>query len=193
MKPDPLALFHQWYTQETRLSTARVPAACCFSTIGVDGFPNARFLALKDVAARAFVVAGSLASRKGIELEHSPKVALTFWWPVTVRQVRIQGVAARIPDPMADELFAGRSRDSQIVSIVSRQGEELTDRQGLVDAYEKLEGSHQDRQLERPADWGGYAISPVRMEFLEFRDSRFHERTLFEMRDGSWDLKRLQP
>lgn len=94
---------------------------------------------------------------------------------------------------MADELFAGRSRDSQIVSIVSRQGEELTDPQGLVDAYEKFDGSHQGRQLKRPAEWGGYAISPVRMEFLEFKDSRFHERTLFEMHDGSWAFKRLQP
>ena len=193
MIPEPFELFERWYSQELRITTARIPSACCLSTIGVDGFPNARFLALKDVSAGAFVVTGSLASRKGVELEHSPRVALTFWWPVTERQVRLQGIASRISDQMADDLFSDRSRESQIVSIVSRQGEELTNVQYLINAYDDLEVSHQGQQLKRPTDWGGYSIKPIRIEFLEFNESRFHNRILFEMREGFWDSKRLQP
>lgn len=193
MNPEPVELFQQWYSQERELTTAKIPSACCLSTIGVDGFPNARFLALKDISAKAFVVTGRLSSRKGVEIDHSQKVALTFWWPVTERQVRLQGFASRIPDHIADDLFADRSRESQIVSIVSRQGEELTDLQGLMNAYEEFDASHKGQQLKRPTDWGGYSINPIRIEFLEFNESRFHNRCLFELRGECWDFKRLQP
>ena len=193
MNPEPITLFQEWYSKEEELTTVRISSACCLSTIGTDGFPNARFLALKGVSSGAFVVTGNLASRKGIELQSCNKVALTFWWPFTERQVRIQGVANRISDEMADTLFAERSRESQMVSIVSRQGEDLDSLQVLTKAYEEFDVSHDGQELERPANWGGYAIHPVRMEFLEFNESRFHQRSLFQRRDGYWELKRLQP
>ena len=193
MNPEPIELFQQWYSKEEELTTVRITSACCLSTLGTDGFPNARFLALKGVSSGAFVVTGNLSSRKGVELNDCSKVALTFWWPITERQVRIQGLAHRISDEVADNFFADRSRESQIVSIVSRQGEELTSLQVLTKKYEEFDASHDGQELERPANWGGYAISPVRIEFLEFNESRFHQRLLFEIRNGYWELKRLQP
>lgn len=193
MNPDPIELFQQWYTQEVELTTARLPSACCLSTLGTDGFPNARFLAFKGLSSGALVVTGNLRARKGVELLQCPRVALTFWWPFTERQVRIQGMAHRIPDPMADTLFAQRSRESQIVSIVSRQGEVLPNQQELTQAYQDFDASHHGQELQRPAHWGGYAIDPVRIEFLEFNASRFHQRSLFERLAGSWELKTLQP
>lgn len=193
MNAEPIELFQQWYSNEVELTTVRITSACCLSTIGTDGFPNARFLALKEFSSGAFVVTGNLSSRKGVELLDCPKVALTFWWPFTERQVRIQGVAHRIPDEMADNHFANRSRESQIVSIVSRQGEELTSLQALTKKYEEFDASHHGQELERADNWGGYAIKPVRIEFLEFSESRFHKRCLFEMRGGCWESRVLQP
>lgn len=193
MVREPMSLFEEWYALEQKLSTARIPSACCLSTHGIDGFPNARFLALKGISMGTFVVTGSQSSRKGVEIDQSKKVALTFWWPVTERQVRVQGVATQISDEKADVYFAERNRDSQIVSIVSRQGEDLVDLQSLVQAYEELDASHTGRPLTRPHDWGGYAIAPIRIEFLEFKESRFHDRWLYEMQNGKWDVRRLKP
>jgi len=190
---DPFALFHQWYLQEQTLTTSRIPSACCLLTVGIDGFPNARFISLKEVSANAFVVTGSLASRKGIEICYSQKVSLTFWWPCTERQIRLQGNALRISDRMADKFFADRSRDSQIISIVSRQGEELINPHVLTNALAKYEAKHKGQQLTRPTDWGGYCISPIRIEFLEFNQSRSHQRILFELHDERWEFTRLQP
>lgn len=193
MKPEPIELFLEWYSKEEQLTTVRLSSACCLSTLGTDGFPNARFLALKEVSSGAFVVTGNLSARKGVELQDCPKVALTFWWPFTERQVRIQGVANRISDQVADNHFANRSRESQIVSIVSRQGEELSSLQDLTKAYEEFDAAHSGEKLARPTNWGGYAIQPVRIEFLEFNESRFHNRCLYEVCEGFWTLKQLQP
>jgi pyridoxamine 5'-phosphate oxidase len=47
--------------------------------------------------------------------------------------------------------------------------------------------------LTRPRDWGGYLIAPVRIEFLEFKTSRFHDRILFEFAKDQWTIKQIQP
>lgn len=125
MTDTPIEHFNKWFKEELNLTKVRIPTACCLSTIGTDDFPNARFVSLKDVVENNFVVTGSLTSRKGIEINTTNKVALTFWWTETERQVRIQGNVTKISEQLADKYFTERNRDSQIVSIVSEQGQEI--------------------------------------------------------------------
>jgi hypothetical protein len=40
----PIQLFSKWFDEELKRTTVRIPTACCLSTIGIDGFPNARFV-----------------------------------------------------------------------------------------------------------------------------------------------------
>ncbi|MBO9593645.1 MAG: hypothetical protein J7599_12125 [Niabella sp.] len=46
---------------------------------------------------------------------------------------------------------------------------------------------------KRPENWGGYAISPVRIELMIFSATRLHDRNYFEMRNGRWVHQKLQP
>jgi pyridoxamine 5'-phosphate oxidase len=193
MENNPIEVFEQWYNEEKTLSKVKIPSACSLSTIGIDGFPNARFLSLKDVLNDCFIITGSQNSRKGIEINNSQKVALTFWWTETERQVRIQGNVTKITEQLADKYFSERNRDSQIVSIVSEQGNDLDNIEELMDAYENFELTHQNKQFSRPENWGGYSIEPVRIEFLAFKSTRFHERILYEKQYGIWKKKQLKP
>lgn len=188
-----IRIFNAWYKEELNSTTVRIPTACCLSTIGLDGFPNARFVSLKDVIQNRFIVTGTLESRKGNEIGNSGKVALTFWWTKTERQVRIQGNAIKMPTQLADRYFAERNRDSQIVSIVSAQGREISDPVSLTEKYETTEKQFLNKTLKRPDNWGGYEIDPVRIEFMEFKPTRFHERTLYELINGQWTAKQIQP
>lgn len=187
----PIRIFEKWLQEELALTTVRVPTACCLSTTGTDGFPNARFVSLKEVVDDNFVITGPLSSRKGVEIRNSCKVALTFWWPATERQVRIQGTASEISAQLADKYFSERNKESKIVSAVSRQGREMADMSPLVQEYERLR--RLDTTVNRPDDWGGYSISPVRIELMEFRATRFHQRNLYELSNGTWIEKQLQP
>jgi pyridoxamine 5'-phosphate oxidase len=141
MEMTPIEQFRKWFDEELSLTKLRIPTACCLSTIGMDGFPNARFVSLKDILENNFIVTGTLTSRKGIEINSTNKVALSFWWTETERQVRIQGNAFRISDLLADKYFAARNRDSQIVSIVSNQGQEIQDLESLNKNYQDLKWS----------------------------------------------------
>lgn len=189
----PIAHFNTWFEEELTRTKAGIPTACCLSTIGLDGFPNARFVSLKDVTNTHFIVTGSYASRKGREINASNNVALTFWWSETERQVRIQGTATKIDEHLADRYFAERNRDRQIVSIVSEQGQAIDAIENLTSKYEHIETSFLNKPLMRPENWGGYLIEPVRIEFLAFKPTRFHDRTVYERANGQWTTKQLQP
>jgi pyridoxamine 5'-phosphate oxidase len=193
MENNPIEIFKQWFQKEQALSKVRIPSACCLSTIGLDGYPNARFVSLKDILNDYFIITGTLTSRKGIEINNDVKVALTFWWTETEKQVRLQGNATKITEQLSDNYFSERNRDSQLVSKVSNQGEELHSVEELINAYEEIELKNKNKQLPRPNNWGGYRIEPVRIEFLEFKETRFHERKLYEKQNGDWKLTQLQP
>ncbi len=189
----PIEIFKQRYDEELKQSSVRIPSACCLSTIGIDGFPNSRFVSLKDILNNDFIITGTLTSRKGIEIEKSEKISLTFWWTETERQVRVQGNAFRITEQLADKYFSERNRDSQIVSIASLQGQELLNKETLTNKYNEIEFTLNNQEIKRPENWGGYRIEPMRIEFLEFKPTRFHERTLFELINEEWKIKKLQP
>lgn len=193
MATTPIDIFNKWFAEELSLTKVSIPTACCLSTIGQDTYPNARFVSLKAIVENSFIVTGTLTSRKGLEINGSNKVALTFWLTETERQVRIQGNATTISNEMADKYFEERNRDSQIVSIVSQQGQTVNDIEELNTKYQKLETEFSNRPLTRPENWGGYYIDPIRIEFLEFKATRFHDRRLFELKGGEWTMKQLQP
>ncbi len=189
----PIEIFKQFYQNELKPTSVRIPSACCLSTIGIDGFPNSRFVSLKDILNDNFIITGTFTSLKGIEIENSEKVSLTFWWAETEVQVRVQGNAFKITEQLADKYFSERNKDSQIVSLASLQGQELIDKEALTKKYDELEFTLKNQEIKRPENWGGYRIKPIRVEFLEFKPSRFHERTLFELINGQWKTKHLQP
>lgn len=191
MEADPIKYFDTWYQRQQTETQSLVPDACCLSTNGIDGFPNARFVSLKEVTEDGFIITGPMTSRKGIEITGSEKVALTFWWPETQRQIRIQGNAVEISQQLADKYFSKRNRESKAISTVSDQGKELFDQEKLIRDYTAL--IDQNKNIDRPTNWGGYLIKPVRIEFLEFEPTRFHDRVLFEMINGKWTTTKLQP
>lgn len=190
---NPQDKFEDWYRLELSRSQLKLPAACCLSTIGLDGYPNSRFVSLKATTKGSFIITGPVTSRKGKEISANQKVALTFWWTATERQVRIQGNATSIGDELSEKYFKERNKASQIVSAICNQGE-------TVDSYEQLESLFLKKEqvigevsIDKPEGWGGFEIKPIRMEFMEFKNTRLHKRELFMLKDGVWRKTFLQP
>lgn len=179
--------------EELNLSAKVIPMAACLSTLGLDGFPNARFVSLKEVVDGKFIFTGPIQSRKGLEMENINKIALTFWWPCTSRQVRVQGLALRISPELADEYFSRRDIESCIVSVISKQGQSLSKKEFSSKKLDRLVAEFKNEKPVRPNDWGGWMVEPLRIELMKFRNDRCHERELFEWKDKIWTSSFLQP
>ena len=62
-------------------------------------------------------------------------VSALFYWDCIERQVRIEGVAEKVPQEMSDAYFASRPRLSQIGAWASKQSSQIKNRSHLLNKY----------------------------------------------------------
>jgi pyridoxamine 5'-phosphate oxidase len=188
----PLLLLECWI-DEARAAAQPHPAAMAFVTVGDDGLPSARTVSLKRLEPEALVFTTALWTRKARELDGNPNVALLFHWPGLGRQVHVTGTAEHAPRALAEELFAERDELHRWQTIISRQGEPITDLQPLRDRLKHLT-SVTETPPQCPADWGALRVTPATIEFWAEAPDRLHERRLFTRNstDG-WQATLLAP
>jgi len=136
----------------------------------------------------------NLDSRKAAELDANPQAALCFHWKSLGRQVRIEGQVAAVADDAADAYFASRPRDSQLGAWASEQSRPLASRAVLearVAAYRRQYAEHP--VVPRPANWSGFRVAPLRVEFWQEQPNRLHDRVLFTRDGDRWLKERLFP
>jgi pyridoxamine 5'-phosphate oxidase len=190
---DPLKQFQRWFA-EAGAAGLPLPEAMTLATATADGKPSARMVLLKQVDARGFVFYTNYESPKARNLETNPVAALLFFWPQLERQVRIEGSVSRVSAAESDEYFQTRPRESQIGAHASPQSEVIANRELLERRFAELEEIYLDRAVDRPSHWGGYLLTPARIEFWKGRPGRLHDRLLYERQaDGTWLRKRLAP
>ncbi len=191
--PDaPLAQFHLWF-EEAVEAEHEDPSAMLLSTVDASGHPDARVVLLKDIIDEQFVFYTNYDSAKAHQIQQNQWVALTFYWPHLVRQVRIRGQISRLDSHLSDLYFASRPYESQLGALVSPQSHVIPNRTFLEDLYEKSMEIYPSLPIKRPDFWGGYRVEPVFFEFWQGRNSRLHDRIQYTRHSNGWDKTRVAP
>jgi pyridoxamine 5'-phosphate oxidase len=192
MSTDPFALFHDWYT-EARSTELNDSNAVALATADAQGHPSVRMVLLKGYDERGFVFYTNRESRKAGDLSANPHVALLFHWKSLRRQIRIEGPIAFASDAESDAYFASRSRDSQLGAWASDQSRPLDSRATFEARFEEVQARFEGQPVPRPPHWGGYRVTPERIEFWLDREHRLHERRVFTRVGEGWSEGMLYP
>lgn len=186
-----IALYKVWQALLGRASTE--VNAMTLASVSGEGIPSARTVLLKGVDERGFIFFTNYESRKGRELAGNPNAALTFYWPDLERQVCVFGSVTKLPVSESEAYFKSRPRGSQLGAWASNQSNVVENREELERQWQEAERRFPG-EITMPPYWGGYVLSPSRLEFWQGRPSRLHDRFCYSRQaDRTWRLDRLSP
>lgn len=169
------------------------PMRVALATADGNGQPAVRYVLLKGFGPAGFVFYTNYESRKAEDLAANPRAALAFHWWNTGVQVRVQGTVAKIEGAESDRYFASRSRGSQLGAWASAQSRPLASRAQLEELLEGTRKRFEGAEVPRPPHWGGYRLTPERLEVWLDGDDRLHDRFAFERSAEGWTGARLAP
>ena len=190
---NPIEKFNDLWRQALLDSPLQQKSAVCVSTINAEGFPESRFVDLKQVDEQGFVFCTYYDSNKGQEISRNPKVSLSVWWDHIGQQIRVVGLAEQISEQAAIQFWQTRSRSAQLTTLSCEQSQPLSSESALVEQFDKTQQTFEGKEVTKPENWGGYRIRPVSIEFLAFAESRLHLRTRFTKKNDVWTKMLLQP
>jgi pyridoxamine 5'-phosphate oxidase len=215
---NPLKVAVQWLAQ-AKLDLAQPnPDAMVLATVDSRGYPSARVVLCKEIAADpGFIVFyTNYRSRKGGELETNPRAAVVFHWDHRHRQVRAEGQVEPLSDTENDAYFRTRAWQSRLGAWASHQSQPVASREALTAAVARearrfgipyagpgsAEPDEVSVQLPRPPVWGGYRLYADAVELWVEGEFRIHDRarwtrSLPHSLDAAskmpWVATRLQP
>ncbi len=189
---DPHQQFNRWLEEAVK-SECDEPNALILSTIK-NNRPHARTVLLKGMIDNKFIFYTNYLSAKGLQIEENPFVCLTFLWLPLQRQVRIEGRVSKVEAQVSDDYFQKRPRDNQLGAIASPQSQRVKSREELERLFRETDTKFaQATNLIRPPHWGGYAVEANYFEFWQGRESRMHDRIIYEKNNDIWNRSRLAP
>ena len=192
LNTNPIDQFKHWFNKALKSNIKEVNAMV-LSTVSSEGIPNGRVLLLKGVSPLGFTFFTNYNSSKAKDLSFNPNASLTFFWPELEQQIRIYGKVSKIDPKDSDAYFDSRPKKSQISALASNQSSKIDDRSHLENKIIHLKKLYKSSNVPRPQHWGGYLLSPIKIEFWQGRASRLHDRFLYELVDGKWEIFRLSP
>jgi pyridoxamine 5'-phosphate oxidase len=191
---DPIVQWHAWYEQAASAGVAE-PNAMTVSTVDQYSAPDSRVVLARAVDARGFVFYTNYDSAKSQQILVNPVASAVFAWLDLHRQVRVRGTVLRISASESDEYFASRPRESQIGAWASPQSQPIADRTIIENRMAEFRTKFENRDVPRPASWGGWCLTPNAIEFWQGRPSRLHDRFVYTLdaTTNKWQIQRLAP
>ncbi len=189
---EPLSLLSRWI-QEARERGVVEPNSMSLATVDESGSPRSRMVLLKFLEGEEVGFFTNMESDKALEIQSTPEVSATIWWPEMERQVRIEGSAYEMKRSQVEEYHSSRPRDSRIAAWASDQSRPLESREDLLRKFEEMECDFEGTEVPLPPFWGGSRIIVNRVEHWSGRPSRLQGSVVLSRSGDSWSQCRLYP
>lgn len=189
---DPIIQFTAWF-DEAVSSQVLDPNAMVLSTVSSQGKPSSRVVLLRGIEDGKFNFYTNYNSHKSREMISNPHVALNFFWVELSRQIRIEGKVEKLSEEVSNQYFGTRPRESQLGAWASNQSDKLENRKQLEENLLTYQEKFEEKTVPRPPYWGGFAIRPETIEFWQGRPNRLHDRIVYILENGKWNIMRLAP
>jgi pyridoxamine 5'-phosphate oxidase len=188
---DPVKQFSLWFTEAIDSGIVE-PSAMSLATTDESEI-GIRTVLLKYFDDKGFVFYTNYKSKKSRQIETRPEAALLFSWLTLERQIKIVGSVEKVSSLESIKYFASRPKDSQIGAWASKQSTTISSRNILQSQFESMKQKFSSGEVPLPDFWGGYRVIPRTIEFWQGRESRLHDRFVYQRNKDGWTISRLSP
>lgn len=189
---EPMVLFAKWWSEATEKNLKDINEVA-LATSSLAGTPSVRMVLLKGWSDLGFEFYTNYESPKARNLLENPKAELLIWWADMDRQIRISGNVRKSTRQQSKAYFHTRPRSSQLGALASRQSQILDTKEILIREIETLEKTFLNQPVPLPENWGGFILSPTKMEFWQGQPSRLHDRIIYEKNPIEWKKFQVFP
>ena len=191
LNDDPVKQFSLWFTEAIDSGIVE-PSAMSLATADESEI-GIRTVLLKYFDDKGFVFYTNYKSKKSRQIETRPEAALLFSWLTLERQIKIVGSVEKVSSLESIKYFASRPKDSQIGAWASKQSTTISSRDILQSQFESMKQKFSSGEVPLPDFWGGYRVIPRTIEFWQGRESRLHDRFVYQRNKDGWTISRLSP
>ncbi|RZB19811.1 pyridoxal 5'-phosphate synthase [Streptomyces sp. F001] len=189
---EPLPLFTGWFAQAVAAGQPE-PHTMSLATADEEGRPDVRIVMLHGADAHGWSFATHVTSRKGGHLTARPYAALSFYWPVQGRQIRVRGPVTTAPAEEGQADLHARSTGALAAALTGHQSEPLASLQELTLASEAAWTRAQDDPDTPAPTWTLYRLQPDEVEFFQGDARRRHVRLAYRRTEDGWSRQLLWP
>ncbi len=188
----PYKIFYNFYKKAEMHNQVPIEAISISSFNKTTNEVQSRYVNLKYIIGNKWIFFSNYNSPKAKSFEsHNQITALIYWDKINV-QIRMKAKIAKADSNLSDNHFTIRSKEKNIIAILSKQSQEIK-------SYEYFEKQYDEYQKDnnifnvRPDYWGGFSFVPYYFEFWEGAETRMNKRHIFELNSNTWEEKFLQP
>ncbi len=174
-------------------------AGICFLALASkEGNASVRTLVLREISGNRFSLFMNQTSPKWQQLVDNADYEVLLWYPTRQKQYRIRGSCEILEKEVVKTNWFRRPSGSKLLDYVykelSAQSSFIDSRQTLVDEIQRLKGVYQLDNMQPPEHVAGVELIATSIEMLDLnREDRIHDRRLFNLLDGKWQVNFMIP
>lgn len=167
---NPILLLNSWIEEE-KSKGAPNPNQAVLSTVGSEGVPHSRVVAIREIIEDRILFFTQKGTRKVSEMQFQPQVSLVFWFELMQREVIVEGIVNPLSLEQNVQYWQTYPKEAQMrfCSYAPTSSQVIQHKSELQDKLSLINREFKDKTLPMSEYYCGFEIKIKRLIFYAYR------------------------